>query len=760
MSRHALVLKPGLLLFALGLLLSPGPALAEPATVPDVQFVILRLDDQSYAIKGGYQFSQPFRKPVPPEHFVRVGDIEYRTVPAGDFGYTEIRSRLTGQLVARASTIWMGRGRWEFPDSVPAPIALGGIAPDPASLDRVGGSPDRADAAWASARQAQPLESLAATGRYEVVIFEHFYTVGMSDPTTAEWIVVAFSRPPAPTDAGVIHVGWPYTVVSRGVPTAAEVTVTNFSDEPETFGLELRVEQSGALLHTSRTLVESLSADASRVVTFDPFTPEAAGSLSFSFTLVGPLGGPWVDTFSDNDQAVRAIEVVDDAVFRPIASLSRPGPIPTEGEPVDLDGDGDLDLFQYDYQPVLWRCTAGGTYEDITGLTSFVFPHWPRLAVAEDFDGDTHPDLLVVYFSQPPVLLHGDGTGAFTDMTAAAGLSGVTSYYNVAVLDLEGDGDRDLIFQVHGQERVLSNDGHGHFADVTSSSGLVDPNQTEDVAVGDVNGDGHPDVFVTNWGAASALFVNDGDGTFTRVPGPWSEVYGRQVLFLDADGDGRQDILFLHDSRSWLYRNTGGLSFADVSTAWGVNQPAFAGAVADLNEDGLPEVVLTSISGYFLLFNQGNSFVDRTSLLVNVDGAYALSNEAPRLVDLDGDGYLDVYQQSAVYLDTGGSPDHPSFVGPTLAPGAMWAFPNPFSPQLRAATVRFAMGAVGPVRVTVRDVSGRMVRRLIDGVVGAGQRSVTWDGRDDAGRLLPPGVYFCSVESSASRSTRRIAMLR
>ena len=118
----------------------------------------------------------------------------------------------------------------------------------------------------------------------------------------------------------------------------------------------------------------------------------------------------------------------------------------------------------------------------------------------------------------PPVLLRGDGNGGFTDVTAASGLAGVTGYFDAEVLDLEGDGDRDLIFQSYGQEVLLANDGQGHFANVSASSGLVDGSQTQDVAIGDVNGDGRPDVFVTNWNGPFRLSSTLATARFRRCP--------------------------------------------------------------------------------------------------------------------------------------------------------------------------------------------------------------------------------------------------
>ncbi|MSR83398.1 MAG: hypothetical protein EXS58_10820 [Candidatus Latescibacteria bacterium] len=65
----------------------------------------------------------------------------------------------------------------------------------------------------------------------------------------------------------------------------------------------------------------------------------------------------------------------------------------------------------------------------------------------------------------------------------------------------------------------------------------------------------------------------------------------------------------------------------------------------------------------------------------------------------------------------------------------------------------FAVVLVGdqsPVEVEIRDLAGRLVRRLVEGqAVGTGQRLVRWDGRDEGGKLVPPGVYFARLRLMA-----------
>jgi hypothetical protein len=65
------------------------------------------------------------------------------------------------------------------------------------------------------------------------------------------------------------------------------------------------------------------------------------------------------------------------------------------------------------------------------------------------------------------------------------------------------------------------------------------------------------------------------------------------------------------------------------------------------------------------------------------------------------------------------------------------------------------------VRLAVYDVSGREVRRLMDGAFQTpGSYSVRWDGLDNAGRWLPAGLYFYRVESDHAMESGRVVVSR
>ncbi len=95
----------------------------------------------------------------------------------------------------------------------------------------------------------------------------------------------------------------------------------------------------------------------------------------------------------------------------------------------------------------------------------------------------------------------------------------------------------------------------------------------------------------------------------------------------------------------------------------------------------------------------------------------------------------------------------------TTAPPALAlrAYPNPFNPQ---TTLRVDLAKEGALRVVVTDIQGRALRVLADGHHPAGERVLRWDGRDDAGRDLPSGVYLANAVTQQSTAKRKLVLLR
>ena len=82
------------------------------------------------------------------------------------------------------------------------------------------------------------------------------------------------------------------------------------------------------------------------------------------------------------------------------------------------------------------------------------------------------------------------------------------------------------------------------------------------------------------------------------------------------------------------------------------------------------------------------------------------------------------------------------------------------NPTHGTTALSYFLAQGGRVQLGVYDVSGRLVRQLVDGERRAGSETVTWDATDESGTRLGAGVYFVRLSSPGLRQTRRLVILR
>jgi len=86
------------------------------------------------------------------------------------------------------------------------------------------------------------------------------------------------------------------------------------------------------------------------------------------------------------------------------------------------------------------------------------------------------------------------------------------------------------------------------------------------------------------------------------------------------------------------------------------------------------------------------------------------------------------------------------------------AFPNPLHEGV--STIPFTLAAPGEVRIRVLDLEGREIRVLLDKALEAGEQSVNWDGRSQAGENVSAGIYLYELETPGLKATRKLVRLR
>jgi hypothetical protein len=320
----------------------------------------------------------------------------------------------------------------------------------------------------------------------------------------------------------------------------------------------------------------------------------------------------------------------------------------------DYDRDGRMDvLVTDDNEIVLYQGQSDGNFRDATGaagLTGTV-RRTSAPATFADFDGDGYEDLLV-----GEQLFRNNRDATFTDVTLLGNFRLPPDLGGFAVADYDLDGKVDL-YVVRasrgpaGQSRVSwvddqsgpgnqlwRNLGNWQFRNVTATTNSSAGHKSCFAAVWlDANGDGWPDLAVADEFGSSVLLVNQRDGRFAERPlkKPFAG-FCMGIAAGDFDNDGRSDVYLAN-----MYSKAGDR------------------IIANLPDDAYTPAVRAKIKefviGSELLRNKGDLNFEPMGRRMGVNGvgwAYGTCT-----VDLNNDGWLDIYATAGFLSYTRGEPD-------------------------------------------------------------------------------------------------------
>ena len=244
-----------------------------------------------------------------------------------------------------------------------------------------------------------------------------------------------------------------------------------------------------------------------------------------------------------------------------------------------------------------------------------------------------------------------NGNGDFT--MSSNTLTGVAAKSSSLFLDIDNDGDQDLIYCGRNEGFAIEtnlyvNDGNGNFLE-DNNSNFTDL-YSGDIAATDIDNDNDLDIVLTGAGTVALtteLYINNGNGTFTLSTQNLQPVSVSSVDFADFDNDGDPDLLLFGANQSFyglLYLNDGNGNFSLQANS-NIQGFAFsATTVEDFNNDGFQDFI---VSGRI-----DNNFTKATTYYQNngdatfsaVSGVNLIGVEAGSInsTDFNNDGNKDI----------------------------------------------------------------------------------------------------------------------
>ncbi len=240
-----------------------------------------------------------------------------------------------------------------------------------------------------------------------------------------------------------------------------------------------------------------------------------------------------------------------------------------------------------------------------------------------DVNGDGLDD---VYLPQqgglPNLMFLRQADGSLKDITKESGTGWLDDSHAALLLDMDNDGDQDLVCGLRDGVLFMANDGAGKFA--VKAAKLTPTGVPFGLAAADYDQDGDLDVFVACY--------------YQRTTVARNEVFARPIPYYDAE-NGAQDVLL---------RNDGGWRFTDAAKAAGIveNKFSYAPSWEDFDDDGDLDLYVANDFGANKLWRNDRT-PEGTVMFTEIAKAAGVQDIAAGMSsawgDPDNDGRMDLY---------------------------------------------------------------------------------------------------------------------
>ena len=432
----------------------------------------------------------------------------------------------------------------------------------------------------------------------------------------------------------------------------------------------------------------------------------------------------------------------------------------------DVDNEGSLEIVFASYSGGIYVVEADGT----GALVSQAVDNILGTPAIDDLDGDGDMEIVTAGFGYDLIAIHHDGSAlsGFPIIIEGERMEGAAG-----IADIDGDGSKDIIVGTKGDFlHVFDASGNslaGFPIDVGSDI------KTPPV-ITDLTGDGTLEIITGQRSGIVYALTRSGAVLWTHqlaaVP-----ILTAPAVF-DYNQDGLMETVYvLPDGRVSVLDHGGNMldGWPQTLATTCYSSPI----IADIDGDDIPEIILGEDLNNLYAFH-----IDGT-LLPNYPIAQGSRVHcAATIADLDLDGNMEIivgtdaglsvvdmpedsqvgpnwYTSRGNYQRTGYFPNYiPSSIEPAIIPGVLTLsqnFPNPFNPT---TSIEFGIPEASQTSLSIFDVRGHEVTRLIDGNLAPGNYSLLWSSLDQGGNSVAAGIYFARIQTATGEQVIKMTLLK